>query len=121
LFSPDRVEITATSTLIYPVFRGAEMKNFTGAGLDLSRSVLFRAMLDTLLAPRVRRAPNALVIPFGIVAGSGVRYLCENNGLSSDRVLWNMPHPSEQTATEIGNSRRMRKRCESSYSDISWM
>lgn len=94
LFSPNRVEITATSTLIYPVFRGAEMKNFTGGGLDLSRSVLFRAMLDTLLAPRVRRAPNALVIPFGIVAGSGVRYLCEKHGLSSDRILWKMPHPS---------------------------
>jgi len=94
LFSPDRFEITATSTLIYPVFQGVEMKNFAGGGLDLSCSTLFRSMLDTLLAPRVRRAPNALVIPFGIVAGSGVRYLCENNGLSSDRVLWNMPHPS---------------------------
>jgi len=108
LFAAKRTEITASSTLIFPVFQGPEMKNFSGVR-NLSRSALFRTMLDKLLAPRVKRAPNALVIPLGVVAGDGVRYLCENYDLPSDRVLWHLPHPSPANGRRESEFKKYKK------------
>jgi hypothetical protein len=94
LFDEAWTHAASTSTLVYPVFVGHELRNFSGAGIDLRRIALFRRMIDELLAPRLAHAPNALVVPLGVAAASGVAYLRDRGALSDDRVLTGMPHPS---------------------------
>jgi hypothetical protein len=86
--------VATTSALLYPVFTGAELRNFSGSGKDLAEVPLFRRMLEELLEPRLAAAPEALIVPFGIAASSGVRYLSDMGAVSSERVLIGLPHPS---------------------------
>ena len=94
LFDEARVHAAATSALVYPVFVGPELRNFSGGGIDLARVRLFRRMIDELLAPRLTHAPDALVVPLGVVAASGVAHLRDQGALSGARILAGMPHPS---------------------------
>jgi hypothetical protein len=94
LFERGSSEIATTSALLYPVFVGPELRNFSGDGISLANVLLFRRMLDELLAPRLASAPDAMIIPLGRAAASGIRYLCENRIVSRERVLLGMPHPS---------------------------
>lgn len=94
LFAIDRTDVITTSALVFPVFEEPGRKNFSGRGLDLARVPLFRTMLDELLAPRLRGAPNATIVPFGTVVASGIRYLCAKRTIDCDRILWGLPHPS---------------------------
>jgi hypothetical protein len=83
-----------TSALVYPVFVGSELRNFRGAGSELARIGLFRLMLDELLAPRLACAPDALIVPLGVAAATGVAYLRDQGIITVDRILVGMPHPS---------------------------
>jgi hypothetical protein len=86
--------VATTSALLYPVFSGSELRNFSGSGKDLANVPLFRRMLEELLAPRLAAAPDALIVPFGKAASSGVRYLSDTGAVRSERVLIGFPHPS---------------------------
>jgi hypothetical protein len=79
--------------LDYPVFVGRQNANFAET-VDLSKSTLFREMLEVLLLPRLLAAPRALIIPLGDSAGSGVRYLVQFRQVDERRVLFGLPHPS---------------------------
>ena len=94
LFDEARAHAAATSALVYPVFVGPELRNFSGGGIDLERVGLFRHMIDELLGPRLAHAPDALVVPLGVAATTGVTYLRDRGALSSDRILIGVPHPS---------------------------
>ena len=83
-----------TSALVYPVFTGSDLRNFSGNDKGLAAVRLFREMLEKLLAPRIAAAPGALVVPLGKAASSGVRYLIDTGALSRDRVLEGFPHAS---------------------------
>ena len=94
LFGKDAAEIAAaTSALVFPVFMGESLKNFSGSP-DLSSRPLFREMLTELLLPRLQRAPHALVIPLGLSSNSGIDYLVRLGHLQESRILRNFPHPS---------------------------
>jgi hypothetical protein len=93
LFSAARSDVATTSALQYPVFVGPTNANFGGTK-DLSKSPLFREMLDGLLLPQILAAPRALIVPLGDSAGSGVRYLVRSRQLDDRRVLFGLPHPS---------------------------
>jgi hypothetical protein len=103
LFEEARARAATTSALLYPVFVGPELRNFSGGGINLADIPLFRRMLDELLAPRVARAETAMIVPLGKAAASGLRYLCEQGIVSPKRVLLGMPHPSG------ANGHRMRQ------------
>ncbi len=94
LFSNAMASAAATSALVYPVFVGPELRNFSGTGIDLARIALFRRMMDELLAPRLAHAPGALIVPLGVAAATGVSYLRDHGAISIERVLTGMPHPS---------------------------
>jgi hypothetical protein len=93
LFAEARSDVATTSALEYPVFVGSQNANFSGT-IELSKSSLFREMLDGLLLPRILAAPRALIIPLGDSAGSGVRYLVRCQRVDERRVLFGLPHPS---------------------------
>lgn len=94
LFGGERRLIATTSALVYPVFVGTDLANFSGSGQGLAKSGLFREMLDELLAPRLLRAPEALVIPLGLAATGGALYLAKRGVISLERILLGLPHPS---------------------------
>lgn len=93
LFQSDDDSIATTSALVYPVFTGERLKNFSGT-TDLSKSALFGEMIDSLLAPRLAVAEQALVVPLGESAASAIRRLVIRGEISTDRVLFGLPHPS---------------------------
>ena len=92
-FAPDSSLIATTSALVYPVFQGPSLINFPGA-FDLAKSILFREMIEALLAPRLIEAPHALIVPLGKSAGTAIRHLVAQHRLDERRVLWDFPHPS---------------------------
>jgi hypothetical protein len=94
LFSSDCSLAFTTSALAYPVFEGPACKNFSGGSVSLSEVELFRTMLETLLSPTLSAVPNALVIPLGQAASSGLHHLCQTERLDRRRVLFGFPHPS---------------------------
>jgi hypothetical protein len=89
----DESGIAATSALVYPVFKGPENRNFGGT-VDLPKTRLFREMIDVLLAPRLIAAPNALIVPLGMSASTGVCHLIDQGLIDRGRVLIGFPHPS---------------------------
>jgi hypothetical protein len=93
LFDAGDTRIATTSALVYPVFVNEDNKNFGGA-VDLGVRPIFREMICALLAPRLAAVPEALIIPLGKSAGSGVQYLVNADRLDGDRVLLGLPHPS---------------------------
>jgi hypothetical protein len=93
LFSSDCCALGTTSALVYPVLKGLDRRNFAGIS-SLGRISLFRTMLEELLQPRLEAAPNALIVPLGKAATSGLQYLSEAREVDSKRVLWCFPHPS---------------------------
>jgi hypothetical protein len=62
LFEKHLDMIDTTSTLLYPVFKGPALTNFSGVA-DLARVPLFRTMIERLLVPRLRAASDAVIIP----------------------------------------------------------
>lgn len=86
--------VATTSALVYPVFTGPDLRNFSGAGKGLGEVALFRKMLEELLAPRLAAARSALIVPFGKTAASGLRYLVDAGTISKDQILEGFPHPS---------------------------
>ena len=93
LFGNDSGKIAATSALVYPVMVGSEHRNFSGTK-DLTRIGVFCEMLDRLLAPRLLRAPGAMIIPLGKAAESAVQYLARRGVIERRRILSDFPHPS---------------------------
>jgi hypothetical protein len=93
LFDARRDDVATTSALVYPVLTGSDLRNFSGT-VNVARLALFRQMLTALLAPRLAAAPDALIIPLGKAASSGVRYLVNQGAFNEERVLWEFPHPS---------------------------
>ncbi len=93
LFEPGRSDVGTTSALLFPVLKNPGLTNFSGQR-ELGKTPIFREMLEGLLAPQLESARTALVVPLGVAASSGLRHLHEIGRLSSERVLWGMPHPS---------------------------
>jgi hypothetical protein len=95
LFESAASRLFATSALLYPVFvvgKGG-WKNYSG-GPSIVREPLFIEMLETLLAPTIAKMPQALIIPFGKSAESGVKHLVQAGFVEARRVLGGFPHPS---------------------------
>jgi hypothetical protein len=109
LFDDERSDVAATSALIYPVFTGPELRNFSGGSVDLADIPLFRRMLDELLSPRLDRARDAIIIPLGKAAATGLRYLCEQGKVGRKRILAGMPHPSGANGHRIRQFAEQRK------------
>ncbi|GAC1416066.1 MAG: hypothetical protein NVSMB64_26280 [Candidatus Velthaea sp.] len=93
LFAPESPYIAATSALVYPVFSGPALRNFSGT-TELANSLLLRTMIDALLAPRLLAAGRALVVPLGKSVESAIRHLVAERLINQQRVLWDFPHPS---------------------------
>jgi len=93
LFGKDSGKIATTSALVYPVMVGPEHRNFSGTK-ELTEIGIFREMLECLLAPRLLRAPGAMIIPLGKAAEGGVLYLARRGVVESRRILSDFPHPS---------------------------
>ena len=70
---------------------------------------MFRRMLDELLGPRLAAAPpEAVIIPFGVVAASGVEYLIRQQVIPSSRVLLRFPHPSGSNGHRVKSFARYK-------------
>lgn len=92
LFDEQSHRIFTTSALRYPVFRPG-WKNYSG-NRAIVREPLFIEMLETLLGPILAAMPEALIIPFGPSAFSGVLHVAECGMIDESRVLIGFPHPS---------------------------
>jgi hypothetical protein len=108
LFSAARADVATTSALQYPVFVGSDNVNFGGT-TDLSKSPLFREMLDGLLLPQILAAPRALIIPLGDSAASGIRYLVRCQQIDERRVLFGLPHPSGNNGHRVRHFSERKK------------
>ncbi len=95
LFGDQAWRMLPTSALLYPVFRvrDGELENYSGDSA-IVREPLLIEMLDGLLAPTLRRVPQALIIPFGKWAEAGVMHLIERGLIEERRVFKGFPHPS---------------------------
>jgi hypothetical protein len=113
LFDERQNEIAATSALVLPVFKGPSLRNFSGIS-DLGTIDLFREMLTALLLPRLKRAPSALIVPFGVSASSGLNFLVREGHIDGSRVLTGFPHPSGANGhrSKLFESNRARLRAE---------
>ncbi|MEA2666810.1 MAG: hypothetical protein QOI11_3754 [Candidatus Eremiobacteraeota bacterium] len=94
LFHDPASPVATTSALIFPVFTGTDLRNFSGGGGALGKLPLFRQMLEELLVPRLVAAPSALIVPFGKSSASGLHFLVERGLVAPERVLSGFPHPS---------------------------
>jgi hypothetical protein len=110
LFATECQALAATSALVYPVFTGEARSNFGGGSAPLGNTTLFRHMLEELLAPRLDAVPQALVIPLGKAASTGLDYLVEARRLSDDSVLRGFPHPSGGNGHRVAFFRREKDR-----------
>jgi hypothetical protein len=95
------------------VFTGDKRSNFSGGSAPLGGIALFRVMLEELLAPRIDEVPQALVIPLGKAASTGLDYLIGIARLSGDRVLRGFPHPSGGNRHRMAFFRRDKDRLKS--------
>jgi alanine racemase len=92
-FEAQRDVAAMTSALVFPVMRKPDLANFAG-GVDLGTVPLFRAMLETLLVPRLQNAPSSIILPLGKSASTGLRYLTDSGAIDPARVIYDFPHPS---------------------------
>lgn len=93
---PDLVHFT--SALRYPVFVAGA--NYTSQPAMTSCPPL-RRMLNECLREEARALPEAVWIPLGPKAATGVRHLVSVGALDPSRVLAGLPHPSGANAERI--------------------
>jgi hypothetical protein len=84
--------LAVASAIRYPVFINGD--NYRGDRDSLVRHPVLRPFIDKVLAPDVRRVPNAFVVLLGSAVSGALEYLINNDGLDPDRVLLDFPHPS---------------------------
>jgi hypothetical protein len=98
LWAKDAGRAHFTSALRYPVFVDGE--NFSGAPSMLTVPLL-RAQLMQWFATEMAALPNAVFIPLGPKVTEAVEAVAKELGLSTERVLSGLPHPSGANAERI--------------------
>jgi hypothetical protein len=95
----DRSELVHfTSTLRYPVLLNG--KNYSGAPSMVTTRIL-TALIEEHLREEALALPDAIWIPLGPAATSGVNHLVSKGVLSPGKVLTGLPHPSGANAERI--------------------
>ncbi len=90
LFDEQRTLVHTTSLIRYPVFVGADARNYTGYSPTPVKSPLLRSIIDGVLVPELRQLPDALIVPLG----RSVAAALDAVGVDADRCLFGFPHPS---------------------------
>ena len=98
LWSTDARRVHFTSALRYPVF--IDGANFSGSPSMVSIPFL-RAQLIQWFASEMAALPRAVFIPLGPRVTEAVEAVAKQLGLSTDRVLSGLPHPSGANAERI--------------------
>ncbi len=98
LWSTDARRVHFTSALRYPVF--IDGANFSGSPSMVSIPIL-RAQLIQWFATEMAALPKAVFIPLGPKVTEAVETVAKHLGLSTDRVLSGLPHPSGANAERI--------------------
>jgi hypothetical protein len=98
LWGRDSKRVHFTSALRYPVF--VDGKNFSGAPSTLSTPIL-RTHLMQWFANEMATLPNAVFIPLGPKVTAAVETVANHLGLSNNRILSGLPHPSGANAERI--------------------
>lgn len=98
LWNADAKRVHFTSALRYPVFiNGA---NYSGAPSMLS-TFLLRAQLLQWFSREMAALPKAIFIPLGPKVTEAVEAVAKHIGISTDRILSGLPHPSGANAERI--------------------
>jgi hypothetical protein len=92
LFAERRNLLHTTSAIRDAVFINGE--NYTGHRPKLLKSPLLLTYVRRVLAPELRRVPEALIIPLGDVVAKAVQLLADEGLLERERCLLGFPHPS---------------------------
>jgi hypothetical protein len=98
LWAVDSQRVHFTSALRYPVFIDGE--NYSGAPSILSTPLL-KTHLMQWFAKEMAMLPNAIFIPLGPKVTEAVEAVAMHLGLSTNRVLSGLPHPSGANAERI--------------------
>lgn len=98
LWSTDARRVHFTSALRYPVF--IDGANFSGSPSMVSIPLL-RGQLFQWFASEMAALPRAVFIPLGPRVTEAVEAAAKQLGLSTDRVLSGLPHPSGANAERI--------------------
>ncbi|QDM15478.1 hypothetical protein [Tardiphaga sp. vice278] len=98
LWAKDAGRVHFTSALRYPVFVDGE--NFSGAPSMLTVPLLWAQVMQWFLT-EMAALPNAVFIPLGPKVTEAVEAVAKELGLSTERVLSGLPHPSGANAERI--------------------
>jgi hypothetical protein len=98
LWGVDSPRVHFTSALRYPVFIDGE--NYSGAPSILSTPLLKKHLMQWF-AKEMAALPNAIFIPLGPKVTEAVEAVAMHLGLSTNRVLSGLPHPSGANAERI--------------------
>lgn len=107
LWSTDANRVHFTSALRYPVF--VDGGNYSGAPSMLSVPLL-QSQLKRWFTAEMIALPNAVFIPLGPNVAEAIETVAGDVGLSTNRILSGLPHPSganaERIAFFLGRKRR---------------
>lgn len=91
-----------TSTIRYPVFAGAQNRNYAGTSPTLVKSPFLMRFAREILAPELKAVPAAAIIPLGRRVEEVFQALEGERRVPPGRWLSGFPHPSG------GNGHRVR-------------
>jgi hypothetical protein len=107
LFGPASHLVHYTSALRYPVFINGE--NYKGSP-DMTRDPMLSQHLLKYFADELTALSHSIVIPLGDKVAEAIKFVSAQRGLSLDRVLFGLEHPSgannERIAYLIGRKDR---------------
>lgn len=98
LFSEYRSIAHHTSILRYPVFKNE--KNYSGQP-SIDRSSFLEKQVDRWFATELCSLPNSIFVPLGGQIQSVFARIAKEKGISEERCLSGMPHPSGANAERI--------------------
>ena len=90
LFADRRDLVHTTSLIRYPVFVGADARNYTGYHPTPVTSPLLRSIIDEVLVPELAQLSDALIVPLGRSVAAALNAV----GVAADHCLFGFPHPS---------------------------
>jgi hypothetical protein len=106
----DRSELVHfTSVLRYPVY--FKKRNYSGVPSMVNISAL-TWMLRSFLGQETKELPNALWVPLGPAATTGINWAVEKGLLDHNQVLWGLPHPSGANGERIAYFLKRKRRNE---------
>lgn len=88
-----------TSALRYPIFK--DEKNWSGTPGPMTIPMLRNRIETTLAAELAELSPDCRIVPLGPVAAAACLHAAARAGVTSDRILNGLPHPSGANAERI--------------------